>query len=217
MKRILGLMLILCLLTQSVFVVEASNDRLNVSINSSTRHVVISGIVEDSAMVTVLHPDYADATLSPQNIADAIVFTQQVSGTYNLNFTLPEKAAYGTYKVNVKGKMDSNTTTFNYNEYSSEVIYNESFDNALLWKTDGMGVINGKLFSKSTDNSKAVLKTDATAGFKNAKFDIKFSLNSHTNGWFQFVFRDNGSTAERLLIRKGRICRYFPGAANTET
>lgn len=224
MKKFFTYMLIMVIMLMTFFVADAdTNDTLTANINNATRNVAVSGRIEEnkSININVLYPGKENETLSSSNISDMLVYTNYTlsdeNGNFSFDFKLPEDAPFGTYRVNV-ASADGNKyqTTFTYAEYVPRVIFEEKFNNAILWNCNNMLVKDGALVSQSDGICSAVIKGDNEPFFDNAAYNIKFSFSDDNVGWFQFAFRDNGINAERLLIYQNRICRYLPNQITTE-
>ena len=102
----------------------------------------------------------------------------------------------------------------------TRTVFEEEFNNPYLWTLSNMGVKNGALVGQTVNVCEATLKSDSAsfgeaAGFEEYSFDFSHS-DTQSGGWIQFVFRDDGTSAERLLIRGGRVCRYLPGESPSE-
>ena len=135
--------------------VSAENNIL-ADITDVSRNVAISGTIENNKgmNINVLYPETENKTLSSLNISDMLVYTDYTlsdgNGNFSFNFKLPEDAPFGTYFVDAASE-DGNKyqTTFTYAEYVPRVIFEEKFNNTILWNCNNMLVKNGSLVSQS--------------------------------------------------------------------
>jgi len=222
-KTFLYLLITVGIFLHSLPIGVSAENNILADITDVSRNVAISGTIENNKgmNINVLYPETENKTLSSLNISDMLVYTDYTlsdgNGNFSFNFKLPEDAPFGTYFVDAVSE-DGNKyqTTFTYAEYVPKVIFEEKFNNTILWNCNNMLVKNGSLVSQSDGVCSATIKGDNGAFFKNAEYNIKFSFGDDNNGWFKFIFQNDGINAERLLIYKNRICRYLPNQTVTE-
>lgn len=93
---------------------------------------------------------------------------------------------------------------------ASGCFYEDFSRGAARWETSHMGVVNGQLMVKDASICTAVLKGEPAAFWQDQEIAVVFSMSDFLDGWFQVNFRNDGQSAEKLLLRKSGLVRLLP-------
>ena len=215
LRKIRQLITVLILVTLFGRMPTFANHRLQVTVLGNIVTVSGSLAAPQAHGSCVVLPAGADAgSLDAAAFAGGAQFAGQVTadsaGNFSASFRMPEAAVAGQYTAVVTDDTGRQTHTFAYQPRVYERFYEDFSRGATRWNTNHMGVVNGRLIVKDTSICTATLKGEPAAFWQDQEITVTLSMSDFLNGWFQINFRNDGQSAEKLLLRKNGLTRLLP-------